>query len=252
MINKEAVKQSFDRCGESYNIQASVQHEIAGRLAVLTQLHSPFRKVLEIGCGTGFLTSAIINIHRPEHYIINDISVEMINKTINCLNNISDIRIEKLEGDAETVDFPNGLDAIVSSSAIQWFTDAGKFFSKAADSLKKGGILAISTFGTNNFLEINSLTGRGLKYKTDSELKNMIERHFTIHNFENETVTQWFDSPVEVLSHIRCTGVGCTLASPMGAGAVRRFISDYQKQFADNNGRVSLTWNPVIIIATKR
>jgi malonyl-ACP O-methyltransferase BioC len=252
IVEKNIVERSFTRHCGSYCRNASVQRSVASRLARLTSNLTPMNNILEVGCGTGFLTQFMTQIHQPANYYINDISSEMVNHTLLSLSGNCVANLKSLPGDAEVIPFPSELDGIVSSSVIQWFCNPGAFFQKAANSLHKGGVFAVSTFGEMNFSEINTLTGIGLPYPSADRLKEMLEPYFEVGFFHEDMLTQWFDSPLDVLDHIRKTGVGGVCRRKMGCTATRQLLDNYEKHYSSPDGRVSLTWNPIIIIATKK
>lgn len=252
IIDKTTVQNRFGRSAITYHQEAHIQRELAARLAVATQSFKPLKNILEVGCGTGFLTKAMLTIHSPATYHLNDLAPEMMAQTARILKEWNIHTTSMLTGDAETIEFPKALDAIVSSSTIQWFSQPARFFEKSAMALCQGGLLAVGTFGQLNFKEIKSLTLQGLDYTNVGQLKNMLSPWFEIHSIEETTIIQWFESPAAVLNHMRHTGVNCLQGQHMGAGALRRFMASYSQQYANREGLVPLTWHPITIVATKR
>ena len=252
IIDKTTVQNRFGQSATTYHQEAHIQRELAARLAAATQDFKPLKNILEVGCGTGFLTRAMVAIHRPTTYHLNDLAPEMVAQSALILqeSNIHSNLI--MAGDAETIEFPKALDAIVSSSTIQWFSQPARFFEKSAMALCQGGLLAVGTFGQLNFKEIKSLTKQGLDYANVGQLKNMLSPWFEIHSIEETTITQLFESPTAVLNHMRHTGVNCLQGQHMGAGGLRRFMTSYSEQYANSKGQIPLTWHPITMVATKR
>ena len=58
MINKELMRDRFAKNLDSYNDNAKVQKRMAEKLITMVKNKAP-QKILEIGCGTGFLTELI-------------------------------------------------------------------------------------------------------------------------------------------------------------------------------------------------
>ena len=58
MIDKNLVHKRFAKNLENYNENAKIQKRMAERLLAFVKNRSP-KKILEIGCGTGFLTKLI-------------------------------------------------------------------------------------------------------------------------------------------------------------------------------------------------
>ncbi len=250
-ICKELVRSRFGQSAATYHHLAHIQQSIAIQLAERTINYAPLHKILEIGCGTGFLTKDMMAIHQPHTYYLNDLSPSMIGQAALLLN-AENCRSVVLPGDAETISFPGELDAIVSSSAIQWFQQPALFLKKASEALHCKGVLAIATYGEKNFIEIKSLSNQGLYYPEADQLKAMITPWFDLQIFEQQTVIQWFDSVSAVLNHMKQTGVNCLAQNPMSAGNLRRLMDEYSKQYANRDGQIPLTWHPIIVVATKK
>ena len=69
-----------------------------------------------------------------------------------------------LIGDIEQLTLPQSLDAVISSSALQWMTDLPTLLHRIHDALKPNAYFGFSTFGPDNLTEIKQLTGQGLNY----------------------------------------------------------------------------------------
>ncbi len=252
-IDKSLVKKQFN-CGlNTYSKEAVIQKQIAQRLITALKSKGLYNhsRLFEVGCGTGFLTQKIIESFNLDEYMVNDISSTAKLK-IRELNTNYSRSIEFLEGDAEEIDFPQNLNAVISSSTIQWFNDKQVFFEKVYQSLQTDGILAFSTFGCDNFKEIRNLTGVGLEYQCLYEITEMLSEKFNIIMSEEWIKTKEFDAPIDVLRHIKQTGVNGIQKTYFGKQQLNDFINGYHKQFSTHTGSVSLTYNPIIIIAQKK
>lgn len=251
-INKEIVGRRFSKCAERYCYKAHVQRMMASKLAENVIGFGDFEDVLEVGCGSGFLTRDILKNHHPMRYYLNDLSEEMVAQASQHFTPETSKSLRLLTGDAELVDLPLNLDAIVSSAAIQWFQHVDLFFYKSARSLQRGGLLAFTTFGPDNFHEIKYLANKSLDYLSLQQLREMLEPNFEIHLMKEERLIQWFGSAVEVLDHIRQTGVNGLNNNAMRVGELREFIRNYNQQYGNGLGKVSLTWHPITVVATKK
>lgn len=252
-IDKTLVKKQFN-CGlNTYNETAVVQKQIAEKLIFeLTSIGMPTQsRLFEVGCGTGFLTKNVIEAFEFDEFIVNDISTTAKYK-IQELDKYNNKHIKFIEGDAEEIDFPQNLNAIISSSTIQWFKNKKEFFNKVHENLKPNGIFAFSTFGCDNFKEIKSLTGVGLEYECLEELTGMLQEQFNILMCMEWIETKTFDSPLSVLRHIKQTGVNAIQHSYFGKKELNEFTEGYYKHFSNNRNDVRLSYNPIIIIAQKK
>lgn len=250
-MNKEAIRNGFAGCFSTYSTEAVVQQHIAQTLASMVE---PFMEVkpklaVEVGCGSGFLSELLISKYPQAEWLHNDITpssreyVEQIVKKYNALNT------RFIVGDAERMMFPSGLDLMASSSAVQWFSDLDGFLSRTAQSMSSGGLMAISTFGIENLVEVRLLTGSGLVYFSKKELREMASKYFEILTIKEEQVKIYFDQPVEVLRHIKQTGVNGAFRQCWTKGRLTAFTDGYSK-FLEDNG-YPLTYHPIYLVARK-
>jgi hypothetical protein len=60
-----------------------------------------------------------------------------------------------------------------------------------------------------------------------------------------------FSSPLEVLKHLKETGVTGTAAQPWTRGRLQEFCRNYTGQFSDERGKVYLTFHPIYMVCRK-
>ena len=203
-------------------------------------------RILEIGCGTGFLTRKLAKKYSPDFFMINDLCIEMEPY-------ISDIqnKFVFIPGDAEKIVFSETYDLIASSSAIQWFTDLETFLRKIEKNLASGGVIAFSTFGINNLQEIKTITNCGLKYENVEYLNSLFSRYFDSVEITEEIISLVFPSPRDVLRHLKSTGVNGIMQEHWNKSKLSRFEYDYRELYTTEKG-VSLTYHPIYITGRKK
>ncbi|GAF04461.1 malonyl-CoA O-methyltransferase BioC [Saccharicrinis fermentans DSM 9555 = JCM 21142] len=253
LIDKNFVKVQFNKGLESYANEASVQEYMAQKLMdeLCVACDRPFGHIFEVGSGTGFLTYRIIEKLQFDNLTVNDIAKTSKQK-VQELEKVYKMTIPFIEGDAEDVDFPHQLDAVISGSTIQWFKNIPAFFNKVAHSLQPNGLLAFSTFGCHNYKEIKALTGVGLDYLCMSEICTLLRPKYTILFSQEWTEVKEFSHPLEVLRHMKHTGVNGVRKTPLGIMKLNDFIRNYGLLFTNQDQKVTLTYHPMIIIAKKK
>jgi malonyl-CoA O-methyltransferase len=241
----------FRKSIETYNEAATVQRKIAGRLGELIALNGirEFHRILEIGCGTGFLTREVNHRFRVDEFFLNDLVASSMHTAMLCANRNN---CSLLPGNAEEIPFPGRLDAVFSASAIQWFKNIEGFFCKVSGALKENGILALGTFGEENFREIKQLTGIGLRYPSLRQLQTLAANDFNIIVQEEWQEEICFPDAIEVLRHIQKTGVNGITRFKMTKGMLKNFREAYHERYCCGNGNVKLTYHPVILLCSRK
>ena len=247
-INKALVAQRFAKAGQSYVEHAVVQKQISAQLFEYLKVYCPqnLASVLEIGCGSGNLTHLFQTHFQFEQLFLNDLYAD-VEQHFSTIQNIA-----WLIGDIEQLTLPQSLDAVISSSALQWMTDLPTLLHRIHDALKPNAYFGFSTFGSDNLTEIKQLTGQGLNYISLEFLKRQLEQqNFEVLFIEQEVKQIYFDHPKSVLQHLKATGVTATAKSHRWTKqSLQQFYSDYQ-QFYDEQG-FRLTYHPIYVIARRK
>ena len=181
--------------------------------------------------------------------VLNDICPEMEV----CFTNVP--RTTFLPGDAQTLQWPGQFDVIVSSSAVQWFDDLRAFATRCAAVLPKDGILAVSGFGPKTLTEVRQLTGYGLDYPDFDGFVAAFSEAFEPLESEHRTCVLHFESGWDVLRHLKETGVTATGAGRTQLWTRRQlatFVTDYNRQFVGDGGKVTLTYEPFFFVGKRR
>ena len=158
-----------------------------------------------------------------------------------------------IAGDAETLSFPGKFDLIASASVFQWIKEPEAFLHKLSGLLVPQGTLLFSTFVPGNLHEIKELTGKGLAYPTSDALAKWLSAaDFDLLHQEEETIVLTFNTPLDVLRHLKATGVTATGNGRWTRGRQESFCKQYPEQFATTDGQVTLTYRPLYILAVKK
>lgn len=251
IIETGRIRDCFTRALSSYGKNAGAQHDISHRLASLLPRRPDirYRRMLEIGCGTGGFTRALKQRCSIDEWVLNDLCE-------NCMEKISRIFPEMppqfIAGDAETTVFPGRFDLIASASVFQWIRDPETFFHKLSGLLIPHGALLFSTFTPGNLHEIKELTGKGLTYPSPADLTRWLSADFTLRHCREEEITLTFDTPLHVLKHLKATGVTATGGGFWTKGMQETFCKQYIQRFSTTDHQVTLTYRPLYVRAVKK
>lgn len=251
-MDKRLIAERFARARATYSREARVQQQVAEKMTALLRRTLPdarFDRIAEFGCGTGLYSQLIHDTWHPSLLHLNDLCPEMRF----CLEELTARPGVAFEaGDAETCPLPGGLDLLTSCSTLQWFASPRDFFRRSASLLRPGGVLAFTTFGLRNLHEIRTLTGNGLDYTPPLQLRRELEdAGFCILHLEQEEAVLRFPTPVDVLRHLRMTGVTGTEKQTWSRGRLQAFCDEYVRRFGSPES-VSLTYQPIYVISSQK
>ncbi len=249
-IEKSLIKERFCKSIKTYSEYATVQATIAKRLAQKLKEHGQeFNTVLELGAGTGFLTRELVEQFKVNSLTCNDL-VGDYKPLLESLTEKTSFSF--IEGDLEqTKLFQGSYDLIASASTLQWILELDSLFEKLKAKMNPNAIFAFSTFGQKNMAEIRSILQSGLYYPSLEIVLEIVQKHFSLLHYDEEIHSISFNDPVDVLKHIKRTGVNALFQTHWTKGDLHRFSSQYKESFSSDN-QVTLTYHPMYIIAQKK
>lgn len=207
MIKKDLVQKNFSRGSETYEEFAKVQKYMAKELINFGPLEGNV-KILEIGSGTGILTRELLKKYPNSQITIMDISNKMLDK---CKKEFG-FNLDYILADAETYEFLDKYDLIISNATFQWFENLDKSIEKFREILNPKGEIIFSTFckGTyeelsNSFLKVSP----GHKYS-----QNFVDIRDLVNYGEilkSEVYTEYYESLIDFLKAIKAIGAQSSL-----------------------------------------
>lgn len=236
VVSKEKVARHFNRAVGTYDANAPVQLAVARRLAGLIGSR-PLGDVVEAGCGTGLLTRLLPPC---KSLTLWDLATQGIDpgREATIVTCDAETAITRLPAES--------LDAIVTASALQWFNSPRRFLDECRRVLRPGGMLAVATFGDRNFSELDSVAPGRRHFPSLEVLRAMIPDGLEVTDSLDELITMEFDNPLDILRHLRATGVN-GFNNPHVAAA--DFAARYPRR---DDGHVTMSYNPVYIKAVKK
>lgn len=155
---RKRIIDAFSGSAGHYEEFADIQQLAAGQL--IKSLRPwidlvPRGPILEIGCGTGFVTRDLIRMFPHHEMVVTDISPAMLDrcrKNLESENLLSDkISFRALDG--EKLDEVEHYALIVSGFTLQWYHDPMFGLYRMVDALVPAGLLLISFPGDRSFPE---------------------------------------------------------------------------------------------------
>ena len=237
---RESIVKAFSSARD-YDNHAAVQQQVAQELAhAIASLDLPISpRILEIGCGTGFLTQAM-GCMAGEERLVTDLSPTMVERCRQRLGEHPGWQFMPLDGEYGTPDESKAFDLICSSMTMQWFDNLSLAVSRMIDWLAPGGWLVFTTLTANTFGEWRAAhDAEGMQPGTPPlcrvEDLAAIEPRFQAlpHSFARYVET--FHSARDFLLSLKA--IGATTASqghrPLSPSTMRRVM----RRFEDNGCR---------------
>lgn len=152
-LDKAKIRQSFGLASLSYDGVAELQRAVGRQLVEKGRLSGLSGVILDLGCGTGFLTCELLKLQSVEKMLALDIAMPMLQMTRRKLADHPGVSY--LCADAEQLALaPESIDRIFSNLALQWCRDLLSVFSDCQKVLKPDGTLVFSTFGPRTLCEL--------------------------------------------------------------------------------------------------
>lgn len=234
---------AFKRRLDSYDGAAIVQRRIAERLGrLICQYKDRYARIMELGHGTGFLTAQLTRL-APDEVWLNDLVAPLPRlpwpeRTI----------LHRCAGDAQGLVLPPALDLIASSSMLQWLCAPQDMIRDAVAALAPGGLLALSSFGPDNFPELAAYgIGAGApSYRDAQDLRRCLPDTAQALAVFDDHIPLSFPDARALFAHLRATGVNGQNAGMLDAAALRKVM-----RAMEHDGAVTLTYRPSYCIARK-
>lgn len=254
MINNK-IQQRFSKSAGGYDLFTSLHREIADKLFdLVVNKHAP-SSLLDVGCGTGYLTGKFKE-RFPQSAITGlDFSPGMIEAA-----RLKHGGVEWVLADGNKMPFTDGsFEMLVSNLAYQWAGDLAGAFSEARRVLAANGILACTLFGYNTcqelFLSLRQ-AGRGTlqiaRLPDLSQIRQALGTSgFKDPSIEQESIKIAFKGMHELLSWLKSIGANNLPRSGfLGPETLSRAAAVYRKEYPYLQG-VAATFEVIHIYAKK-
>ena len=75
-------------------------------------------------------------------------------------------------------------------------------------------------------------------------------KKYNFIEYREEKSRLYFDNAIDVLKHLKYTGVNALSPFNLTKSKIKKFEEDYKRKYADNQ-KVYLTYNPVFVVIKK-
>ncbi|TVV71366.1 methyltransferase [Sphingomonas solaris] len=226
------VAHAFDRAADRYDAHAPVQRRVAAMLAdrIVALPLPPAPRVLELGCGTGFLGAALVDRLPRADWWMTDLAPAMVERTAARFAGRPAIRFAVM--DAAAPDLPGPFDLICSSLALQWLADLPAAVTALRARLAPGGRLAFTTLAAGSFAEWGAAhepDTAGTPAYPDAAALRRLGLAVTI-----DTLTERHGDARDFLRAVKAIGAGTPRPGhrPLGPAGLRGVMARFEAQGA--------------------
>ncbi len=251
---KQGIRRNFARRARSYDRHAGMQRLMAQSLvAVVGERLAQARRILEIGCGTGYLTSLLRQANGEARLVALDLDAALVAAARRRLGPGAGVAWLVADGEAP---IRGSYDLIIANATFQWFTHPEETLAAYYRNLAPGGVLAFSTLGPQTFQELAEALNRAARSLNlpatppipaqgfgDRETwsHRLYRAGFPQVRLAREMVTATFPSVKEFLKALQATGATnprpCPL-SPRLLDRPHRGLSDQLRQRRRHPGKL--------------
>jgi malonyl-CoA O-methyltransferase len=153
LLDKAKIRHAFAAACATYDRAAHLQRTVGAALLQAGGVAGQGGTLLDIGCGTGFLTGELLARTTAQHIIALDMALPMLHATRQkCAAGVGYVC-----ADAEALPLADeSIDGVFSNLALQWCTRLDTVFGDIRRVLKPDGRLLFSTFGADTLHELKT------------------------------------------------------------------------------------------------
>lgn len=259
-LNRKRVARRFSLAAAGYDAHAALQREAAERLdAHLEFTRLAPARILDVGCGTGFLTRLLRRRYRRARIVGVDVAHGM---NLAARRGMGarlpwQGRTCFATADAARLPFPDGaFDLVASNLTMQWVGDPEAMMMEMRRVLAPGGLLLFSTFGRRTLAELRrSLAGirpehAGLVLPFpdvtslgDALARLPVETPVT----DTDLFTLTYPDFMALVRELKGMGASASAIAGRpgglyGRGLLRRLQAEYERRYRLEDGRVKASF----------
>jgi malonyl-CoA O-methyltransferase len=223
------IKKRFSRSAETYDQYSRIQQDVASYLIEITQLPDTEAPILEIGAGTGILTSHLKKYYCKDQILCVDISHDMLKKI-----RVKGISDNCIQADFHALPFRQDFSFVLSSTSLHWANDIPSIIEILHSTLRSGGMFSFSIMLQNTYhllrkvKEGMGITTHGTLLPDYQEFCSALTASgFSIEYSEVKNFNETFSSIHEVFMSIRYLGVSGLSRNPLPRGILRTLKNRY-------------------------
>lgn len=254
---KQQISEAFGDAAPYYDEHAEVQREVADRLIASLE---PWRDILpsgpiiELGCGTGFVTKGLAELYPNREIQVTDLSDEVVEYCRKKFGEQDNLSFRVQDAEAPVTDEPHYAMTVCGFSA-QWFKDPAQTLAQWLQATKPGGLLLASFPGNESFPQWRKMCEElGLPF-TGNELPDVEEMVIKMSvgpaqvDYYEDTITQTYNSARDFFRELKKLGAATQREGRSLTPKELSLLTNHWDSTAD--GKIEVSYHTVFL-AVKR
>ncbi|MGR8934505.1 MAG: malonyl-ACP O-methyltransferase BioC [Gammaproteobacteria bacterium] len=210
--HKNGIRRAFAGAANSYDGVAALQRRVGEQLLIRHLPAALNGTVVDLGCGTGFLTARLAQCTAYRQLLALDLALPMLQ--LARLKLSARQSVYYLNADAECLPLRDAsTDWLFSNLALQWSRNLPSLSGELQRVLKPGGRLAFSTFGPQTLQELKAAWAQvddyahvNSFYSRDELSAALLQAGFERLRISTQTCVNRYASPLTLLRELKDLG----------------------------------------------
>lgn len=261
-FRKEQLAVRFGCRARHYDRVTPLQRQMGDELlaGVLRNMQGkPVRRILELGCGSGALTSGLREMFPESELNAVDISAIMIEEA---RGRVEDVNWICRDAEVFAYEDVGRFDLIISNATVQWFEDPLTILMRYRSLLTDTGLLAVATFGDATFAELRNAFASAYRASGKRPRQHVLSmkpysfwRSIFPHAETHESLRRLVYPDVRAfLKAVKLAGASYTggAPEPLNRAVLARMSEIYRQEYPDPSGPGILVTYHVVFLYCAR
>lgn len=254
---KQKIAGSFGAAASYYDKHAEVQRQVADRLIASLEPWRdiiPSGPIIELGCGTGFVTKGLAKLYPKQEIQVTDLSKEMVDYCRLKFADHENLSFRVQDAENPQYEEPHYSMTICGFSA-QWFKDPAQTLAQWLEATKPGGLLLASFPGNESFPQWREKCEElGLPF-TGNQLPDVEEMVIKMSvgpaqvDYYEDTITQSYESSRDFFQDLKKLGAATQRTGRSLTPKELSLLIDHWDSSTD--GKVEVSYH-IVFLAVKR
>ena len=218
---KTDIERSFTRASLTYDTYADVQLEVA-RLLMSKLTGGSYRRIFEVGCGTGCYTAMLSDAFSGAIIEAIDISTAMIEVARKKSYQEGRLSFHVADGETPPLFIRGPFDLITANGVFHWFIDMEASLKRLKDLLSADGTIMFSSFGPLTLKELTCILSETFNcnivlpaksFPDYKKIRDILSRLFKHVYIDELLICREYQDVFSLLRNLKSTGVSPSIQS---------------------------------------